>query len=138
MAKKKTHRKRTQHRRSRVGAMGTTIETALFAIAGGVAAKAVQKILPSTLPAIVGNSAPIVLGLVVPKFVKGNAGVGIGAGMVAVGGLGLVQSFGVLNGVPVVASPYPARMRRPGTLKVAGVTPNPVNRVLAGLDADKC
>jgi hypothetical protein len=147
---KKAHRR--HHRAHRMSGVSGTIQTAAFTIVGAAAAKAVSKIIPSSLPAVVQSAIPIAVGVMVPKFVKGPSGQAIGAGMVAVGGLGIIQSFGILKGVgvlpPAVAAVYPRernfRAGRP--LKVAGV--NPVNNapnmtkkvvpMVAGFDESGC
>jgi len=75
-----------------------------------------------------------------PKYLKGNIGQGIGAGMVATGGLKLVQSFGILNGigaysgyagyqVPQVAGNY----NNAGLVDTSYMTPS-----IAGMDEEGC
>jgi len=94
--RKKTSRKKTTYRRrkmSGIGAVGEMASNVLYAVAGGVMAGAVIKYLPSTLNDKVKSAVPVAVGLFLPKFVKGNAGAGIGAGMVAVGGLKLFSSL---------------------------------------------
>jgi hypothetical protein len=68
-------------------------------------AGAVTKYLPASLNDKVKSAIPVAVGLFLPKFVKGDAAAGIGTGMVAVGGLKLVQSFGVLNGIGGIDAP---------------------------------
>jgi hypothetical protein len=94
--RKKTSRKRTTYRRrkmSGIGAVGQMASNVLYAVAGGVMAGAVVKYLPSTLNDKIKAAVPVAVGLFLPRFVKGNAGAGIGAGMVAVGGLKLFSSL---------------------------------------------
>jgi hypothetical protein len=94
--RKKTSRKRTTYRRrkmSGIGAVGEMASNVLYAVAGGVMAGAVVKYLPSTLNDKIKAAVPVAVGLFLPRFVKGNAGAGIGAGMVAVGGLKLFSSL---------------------------------------------
>jgi len=104
--RKKAHKKAAHHRRRRhgMGAMGSTANTALYAIAGAAAAQLLGKVLPATLDDKIKAAAPVAIGFFLPKFVKGPAGQGLSAGMIAVGGLKLVQSFGVLNGIGEIAS----------------------------------
>jgi hypothetical protein len=108
MARRKRthHKKAAHHRRKRhsMGAIGSTANTALYAIAGAAAAQLLGKVLPSTLDDKIKAAAPLAVGFFLPKFVKGPAGAGLSAGMFAIGGLKLVQSFGVLNGIGAVAS----------------------------------
>ena len=108
MARRKAHHKKPVHHRRRrmsgVGAIGSTASTAMYAVAGAAAAQLLSKVLPSTLDAKIQAAAPVAIGLFLPKFIKGDAGKGLAAGMIAVGGLKLVQSFGVLNGIGAFAS----------------------------------
>jgi hypothetical protein len=111
--RKKTVKKRTMGRRSkrRMGAVGSNITNALFTIAGGVAARFVSNTINGTsldesYKGYVAAAAPIAVGLFLPKFIKTPMGSALGAGMVAVGGLSLVQSTGVLSGMPVIARRY--------------------------------
>lgn len=92
--KKKASRKTSRRRRmSGIGAVGSMASSVLYAVAGGVMAGAVVKYLPSTLNDKVKAAVPVAVGLFLPRFVKGNAGAGIGGGMVAVGGLKLFSSL---------------------------------------------
>jgi hypothetical protein len=123
---------------SGVGAMGSQITGALYTIAGAVAAGAVTKFLPSTMNEKLKAAVPVVVGIMLPKYLKGNIGAGIGAGMVAAGGLKLVQSFGILNGiaggysgyqVPQVAGNY----NNAGLMDTSYMTPS-----IAGMDEENC
>lgn len=133
--RKKASRKTTRRRKmSGIGAVGSMASSVLYAVAGGVMAGAVTKYLPASLNDKVKSAVPVAVGLFLPKFLKGNAGAGIGAGMVAVGGLKLIQSFGVLNGIAGIDQPgyqVPAISGNyaPGTLDSAYMTP-----AIAGLD----
>ena len=94
--RKKSSRKKTTYRRrkmSGIGAVGEMASNVLYAVAGGVMAGAVVKYLPSTLNDKIKAAVPVAVGLLLPRFVKGNAGAGIGTGMVAVGGLKLFSSL---------------------------------------------
>jgi hypothetical protein len=104
---KKHHKKPVHHRRRRMGGIGAvkgSAMTAVYAVAGAAAAQLLTKVLPSTLDARISAAAPVAIGLFLPKLIKGDAGKGIATGMIAVGGLKLVQSFGVLNGIGAVSS----------------------------------
>ena len=105
MARRKKHAKVT-HRRKRhsMGAIGSGASMAIYAVAGAAAAQLLSKVLPSSMDDKIKAAAPLAVGFFLPKFVKGSAGQGLGAGMVAVGGLKLVQSFGVLNGIGEISS----------------------------------
>ena len=116
--KKKTSKRRiTRRRSSRMSGIGGTLANAAFQVAGAVAAKFVSnyavKMLPSTMSTmtkgLIANAAPIAVGLYFPKLLKGAAGVNIGTGMIVAGGLGLVQSTGVLAGVGNVYANMPVK-----------------------------
>jgi len=139
--RKRATKKRAIGRRRRmsgVGAMGSQITGALYTIAGAVAAGAVAKFLPSTMNEKLKAAVPVVVGFMLPKYLKGNIGQGIGAGMVAAGGLKLVQSFGILSGinggysgyqVPQVAGNY----NNAGLMDTSYMTPS-----IAGMDEENC
>ena len=131
MARRKIHSKKTQSRRrsKRMGAAGSTLTNALFTIAGGVAARFVSNTINGTTlndsyKKYVASVAPIAVGIFLPKFIKSDMGKALGTGMIAVGGLGLVQSTGVLSGMPVIAKRY------------IGLAPSSQNSrgVIAGMD----
>jgi hypothetical protein len=139
--RKRATKKRAIGRRRRmsgVGAMGSQITGALYTIAGAVAAGAVTKFLPSTMNEKLKAAVPVVVGIMLPKYLKGDIGSGIGAGMVAAGGLKLVQSFGILNGIgggyagyqiPQVSGHY----NNAGTMDNSYMTPS-----IAGMDEENC
>jgi len=106
MARRTKHSKKTTHkRRSRsMGKIGGGASMALYAVAGAAAAQLLTKVLPDSINDKIKAAAPVAVGLFLPKFVKGSIGQGLAAGMVAIGGLKLVQSFGVLNGIGDVSA----------------------------------
>jgi len=131
MARRKKHSKKTHSRRrsKRMGAAGSTLTNALFTIAGGVAARFVSNTINGTslndsYKKYVASVAPIAVGIFLPKFIKSEMGKALGTGMIAVGGLGLVQSTGVLSGMPMIAKRY------------MGLAPSSQNSrgVIAGMD----
>ena len=134
MARRKKHtKKHTTHRRrsKRMGAVSMKggLSSALFTIVGGVAARFVSNTINGTslndsYKKYVASVAPIAVGLFLPKFIKSDMGKALGNGMIAVGGLGLVQSTGVLSGLPVIAKRY---------MGLAPSTNNP-RGVVAGMD----
>jgi len=136
--KRATKRRTTRRRMSGVGAMGSQVTNAIYTIAGAVAAGAVAKFLPSTMNDKLKAAVPVVVGIMLPKYLKGNIGAGIGAGMVAAGGLKLVQSFGILNGIPNDYSSYqtPAisgSYNNAGLVDTSYMTPS-----IAGMDEVNC
>jgi hypothetical protein len=89
---------------SGIGKVGGAATSVLYTVAGAAAAQLVGKFLPAATNDKIKAAVPVAVGLFLPKFVKGAAGQGLAAGMIAVGGLKLVQSFGVLNGIGEMAS----------------------------------
>lgn len=140
MRRKSYKRKSAPRRRRRmsgIGAVGSTAMSVAYTIAGGVAAQLVSKYVPVANEKIKA-AIPVAVGLFLPKFVKGAAGQGLANGMIAVGGIKLVQSFGVLNGIGAVASdsdyktPMIAAMyNREGLVDTSYMTPS-----IAGLDEE--
>jgi len=140
--RRKSYKKKSAPRRRRrmsgIGAVGSTAMSALYTIAGGVAAQAVTKFVPLKDDKIKA-AIPLALGLFLPRFVKGDVVQGLANGMVAVGGIKLVQSFGILNGVgalsyndystPMIAATY----NREGLVDTSYMTPS-----IAGLDEEGC
>jgi hypothetical protein len=102
MAKKKTHKKKTGRRRrvSGIGNMGGVVMQVLGIGAGAFAASALNKAVgPRVNPKLL-NAGLIVGGaMLVPKFIKGPIGQAAGAGLVAVGTISMLKSFGVISGI---------------------------------------
>jgi len=103
MAKRKRRSAPSRRRKSRkMGAIGKSfIMDAAGLVAGAAAARVLTssgKILPNLDPKL-KSAGVIALGAFFPKFLKGSFGKAIGDGMVAAGGLGLLQSTGVLGAI---------------------------------------
>jgi hypothetical protein len=96
--KKAAPRRRRSGRK--MGAMrGSFIMNVLGLAAGAVGARILTsspKVLPNLNPKI-KSAGVIAVGLYLPKLVKGNLSKSIGDGMVAAGGLGLLQAANVLG-----------------------------------------
>ena len=134
---KKKHAPRRRRKMSGIGAVGSTAMSVAYTIAGGVAAQLVSKYVPVANEKIKA-AIPVAVGLFLPKLVKGAAGQGLANGMIAVGGIKLVQSFGVLNGIGAVASDsnystpmIAATYNREGLVDTSYMTPS-----IAGLDEE--
>jgi len=100
---KKHHAKKhtTKRRRKMSGGMAGMLTQAVGLVGGAVAARILtnsSKILPQ-IDAKIKDAAVIGLGLYFPKLVKGPIGASVGAGMIAMGGLALVQSTGAIAGI---------------------------------------
>jgi hypothetical protein len=102
MARRK-HKKavsRKRRRSSGMGAAGGQMTNLLGIIAGAAVGRIVaNKLLPS-INSKIKNGAVLALGaFVFPKMIKGAWGSSIGAGMVAAGGIGLLQNFNVVGAI---------------------------------------
>jgi hypothetical protein len=101
------HHKRKKHhavkRRRHAKVSGLDLTTVLSAVAGGIGANALNKIIPSTINSKVIAGAKIAVGLLAPMVIKNpsakNIAAGLGTGFVVVGTLDLLKGFGVLNGI---------------------------------------
>jgi hypothetical protein len=141
MRRRKAAKKSSRRRRmSGIGKVGGAASTVLYTVAGAAAAQLVGKFLPAATNDKIKAAVPVAVGLFLPKFVKGAAGQGLAAGMIAVGGLKLVQSFGVLNGIGALASDVnykapsiAAYYNREGLVDKSYMTPS-----IAGLDEEGC
>ena len=106
--RKKQVKRKSSRRRSRMGAAGSGLMSALYLVGGAAAAQLVGKAIDKAMSKstmsdmtkkAISGAAPVVAGYFLPKFIKGDVGMKLGAGMIAVGGLKLVQSAGVLDGI---------------------------------------
>lgn len=98
-------RKKTNHRRRRRSVSGFGKTSTLINIAGIAAGAVVAKLLSTQLgksgkiePKLI-SGGQLLLGVFLPQFFKGPIGVGMGAGLIAVGSMSLLQGFGVLQGI---------------------------------------
>lgn len=141
MRRRKAAKKSSRRRRmSGIGKVGGAASSVLYTVAGAAAAQLVGRFLPAATNDKIKAAVPVAVGLFLPKFVKGAAGQSLAAGMIAVGGLKLVQSFGVLNGIGAVSNDadYKAPMiaayyNREGLVDKSYMTPS-----IAGLDEEGC
>lgn len=99
--RKKTHHgKKSHHSRRMSGVKGGGVAMEVLAIAGGaIAAKFLTKALAGKVNDKVLSGIVLAGGVFLPKFVKGDFGKGLGAGMIATGSIGMLNSFGVLQGI---------------------------------------
>jgi hypothetical protein len=91
-----------------MGATKGGLMSALYLVGGAAIAQGVTKLVDKAMASstmsdmtkkAISGAAPIIAGYFTPKFIKGDVGMKLGAGMIAVGGLKLVQSAGVLSGI---------------------------------------
>lgn len=73
-------------------------------VVGAVATTFLGNMVPATVDRKIVAAGEVVLGYLLPGFVKNNPLIaGVGDGMIAAGGLTLVKEMGVLNGIPIIA-----------------------------------
>lgn len=142
MRRRKTRKSAPKRRRrmSGMGNIGGNVTSILYVVAGAAAAQFVGKLLPAATNDKIKAALPLAVGVFLPKFVKGPAGMGLASGMIAVGGLKLAQSFGVLNGIGMVSNvasyelpSVAAYYNREGLVDKSYMTPS-----IAGLDEEGC
>lgn len=100
---KKHHAKKhhTKRRRKMSGGVQGMLLQAAGLVGGAVAARILtnsSKILPQ-VDSKLKDAAVIGIGLYFPKLVKGPIGASVGAGMIAMGGLALLQTTGVIGAI---------------------------------------
>ena len=98
---------RRRRRHHRMGAIDTT--NILSVVGGAVVAGYLNKIVPATVNDKVLAGGKVALGIALPMFAKAgttkNILAGVGSGMIAVGSVDLLKSFGALSGdfdIPVI------------------------------------
>lgn len=101
MRRKRSHKKSHKRRRShKMGAVGGGLMNMVGLVAGAAAGRIVATKLLPNIDSKIKNAGVIALGaLVFPKLIKGGLGSSIGAGMVAAGGLGVMQDFNVIGAI---------------------------------------
>jgi hypothetical protein len=111
MAYRKRTTKKTTSRRGRMGAVrskrGVNITSIVGTIAGGFAAGIGANLIASKIDnpnaGKLASAGVIVLGALLPKFIKGDLGSSVGAGMIAVGGYKALQEFNIIGSIPLVS-----------------------------------
>lgn len=107
--RKRTVKRKSSRRRSRMGAIGkSTLMDLAYSVAGGIAAKYVSSAIKSALPSSIGDktasviagAAPIAVGMFLPK--KSAWAKGLATGMQVVGAVNLVSGLTGMAGVGVV------------------------------------
>lgn len=146
MARRKSHAKKRHHvkrRRSHsMHGVGGQLMSSAYVIGGAVIAQFVSKAvstamasstMSATTKGLINGAVPVVAGIFTPKFIKGDVGAKLGAGMIAVGGLKLVQATGVISGVGAMSNPYYNRPVR----NIAGYQGASQGTYIAGVGTDK-
>ena len=105
---KKSYRRRHSRKMSGIGALKNIDFMNIAGVVGGaLVAGYANKLLGETATknpkAVAGGK--VALGVALPMFMKNRLGQGLGAGMIAVGSVDLLRSFGVIAGdfdIPVI------------------------------------
>ena len=103
--KRKTKTRKSSRSRSRSRSMIGAIDfnSVVGVVVGAVATKLLDKVIPDTINDKIVSGGKIALGLALPMLSKEgktkNLLSGVGNGMIAVGVVELLNSFGVLNGL---------------------------------------
>jgi hypothetical protein len=87
------------------------------------------------LDAKIKSAAVVAIGAFFPKFVKGSLGKSIGDGMVAAGGLGLLQATNILGAIDNAMEIPVSVMAGDDLSVIAGYTPDNLS-VIAGMDEE--
>jgi len=138
MARRK--KRYTPRRRSskRMGAIGKSFfMDAAGLIVGAAAARVLTsspKILPNLDPKI-KSAGVLAIGAFFPKLLKGSLGQSIGSGMVAAGGLGLLQATNVLGQIDQAMEIPVSVMAGDDLSVIAGYSPDNLS-VIAGMDEE--
>tara|TARA_R110000868_G_scaffold258476_1_gene515993 strand:+ start:734 stop:1183 length:450 start_codon:yes stop_codon:yes gene_type:complete len=101
MARKRKSHKRTHRRSRRMSGIGKTDIMSILAITAGAAAGRIvtQKVMPN-MNSTLKSAGVLALGaFILPKFIKGKFGSALGTGMVAAGGMGILQGTGLIGAI---------------------------------------
>ena len=138
MARRKKRSSSPRRRRSRMGAIGKSFfMDAAGLIVGAAAARVLTsspKILPNLDPKI-KSVGVLAIGAYFPKLLKGSFGQSIGSGMVAAGGLGLLQATNVLGQIDNMMEIPVSVMAGDDLSVIAGYSPDNLS-VIAGMDEE--
>jgi ethanolamine utilization microcompartment shell protein EutL len=149
MARRKKRSAPSRRKKSRkMGAIGKSfLMDAAGLVAGAVAARiltASEKIFPK-VDAKLKSAGVIAIGAFLPKFVKGSFGKAVGDGMIAAGGIGILQAYGTLGQiddameipVSVMAGDGLSVMAGDDLSVMAGYSPDNLS-VIAGMEEEYC
>jgi len=138
---RKRKKRSAPSRRRRSSKMGAIGKNFIMDAAGLVAGAAIARVLTSSgkiLPNIdpkLKSAAVVAIGAFFPKLVKGAIGQSIGSGMVAAGGLGLLQSTGVLGQIDNAMQIPVSVMAGDDLSVIAGYSEDNLS-VIAGMDEE--
>ena len=138
MARRKKRSSPRRRSSRRMGAIGKSFfMDAAGLIVGAAAARVLTsspKILPNLDPKI-KSVGVLAIGAYFPKLLKGSFGQSIGSGMVAAGGLGLLQATNVLGQIDNMMEIPVSVMAGDDLSVIAGYSPDNLS-VIAGMDEE--
>lgn len=133
MPRRKKHHRTTRRRHHRMGAVSAkgmatkVLSVAAGAFVGRTLQNMATKSLTTVSPKIVGLGV-IVIGAMVPKFLKGDMGQGLGDGILAIGTISTLQQFGVISGIGYMPGRVPMRVNmgayNPNSKAIGKYNPN--------------
>jgi hypothetical protein len=138
--KSKSKKTNTTRRRRRMGATGGVQIMEAVGLVGGAA---IARLLTttdkiaflSTIDPKLKNAGVVAMGYFFPKLVKSPIGKSIGAGMITAGGLGLLQSTGVIGQMDEFMSIPVSVMAGDDLSVIAGYSEDNMS-VIAGMDEE--
>jgi hypothetical protein len=134
--KKAAPRRRRSGRK--MGAMGKSFLLDAAGLVGGAFAARILTSSPKVLPNLdpkIKSAGVIALGVFFPKLIKGSVGKSIGDGMIAAGGLGLLQASGIVGQIEESMDMPVSVMAGDDLSVLAGYTPDNLS-VIAGMDEE--
>jgi len=140
MARRKKRSAPSRRKRSsrKMGAIGKSfLMDAAGLVAGAVAARILtssEKILPK-VDAKLKSAGVIAIGAFLPKFVKGSFGKSVGDGMIAAGGIGILQAYGTLGAIDNAMEIPVSVMAGDDLSVIAGYSEDNLS-VIAGMDEE--
>jgi hypothetical protein len=136
---KKTHRRRRSHRVGAVDVKKVGMKVVGVA-AGAFAARTINNMVvkqfPTALSGWMIGAGDVVIGALVPKFLKSDLGAAIGDGFIAIGALTAMQGLGIVSGLGATGRRVPVRVigagSKPFLSKMVGATNRPYLRQTVG------
>lgn len=139
MARRKRKAAPSRRRSGRkMGAIGKGFIMDAAGLVVGAAAARVLTSSPKILPNIdakLKSAGVIAIGAFFPKLLKGSFGKSVGDGMVAAGGLGLLQATNILGAIDQAMEIPVSVMAGDDLSVIAGYTPDNLS-VIAGMDEE--
>jgi hypothetical protein len=136
--RKSTHRRRRSHR---VGAVDVKkIGLKVIGVAGGAfAARTINNVVVKQFPTLLSGwmigAGDVVIGALIPKFIKSDLGQALGDGFIAIGALTTMQGLGIVSGLGAVHR-VPTRVigagSQPFLSRMVGATARPYMRQTVG------